>query len=222
MKKFSTFWKAAAKRKGGEEALAGMLPTPITARSLARKKDDRLLSQAAQHVMSAGFAWKVVEAKWPDHEEAFFHFAPPRVAFLDEAEISALAQDRRVIRHRGKIESIRDNARFFVDVAKEHGSFAKFLAAWPEDEVIELWAHLKKNGSRLGGNTGRYFLRSVGKDTFLLSKDVVTALLGAGIVDKEPTSKRDLKKVQDAFVAWKSESGRSFAEISRTLAYTVP
>ena len=73
----------------------------------------------------------------------------------------------------------------------------------------------------MGGNTGPYFLRTVGKDTFLLTRDVVTYLIGQGLVDKHPNSQRDLKLVQSTFNDWQQQSGRTMAEISRIVAYTV-
>ena len=55
----------------------------------------------------------------------------------------------------------------------------------------------------------------------MLSADVVTALIRQKVIDKAPSSKKALAAVQDAFNAWRAESGRSLAEISRTLACTV-
>ena len=81
---------------------------------------------------------------------------------------------------------------------------------------------LKTRGSRLGGSTAQYFLRFMGKDSFLTSGDVALALIREGVVDKPPTSKGALKKVQSAFNDWMAESGRPLAQISRVLACTVP
>ena len=52
------------------------------------------------------------------------------------------------------------------DVRYEGESFSKLIAEWPSEDITGLWAFLKKNGSRLGGNTGPYALRTLGKDTF--------------------------------------------------------
>ena len=79
---------------------------------------------------------------------------------------------------------------------------------------------MKKRGDRLGGQTGRYFLRFMGKDTPVLSRDVVAALMQAGVVDKDPTSKKALGQVQAALNGWVEESGRSLTEISRVLAFS--
>ena len=94
---------------------------------------------------------------------------------------------------------MRENARFVADIAREHGSFGKFLAEWPADDQVGLLELLAKRGARLGGRTGQYLLRFVGKDGFVTSTDVVACLRDAGLdISENPTSKKDLKKVQDA------------------------
>ena len=80
---------------------------------------------------------------------------------------------------------------------------------------------ISPSGSRLGGTSGQYFLRSMGKDSFILSQDVVAALVREGVVDKAATSKRDLAAVQSAFNRWREQSGRSLTEISRVLAMSI-
>lgn len=61
----------------------------------------------------------------------------------------------------------------------------------------------------------------MGKDSYLMSKDVVAALIAEGVVDKPPSSARALRAVQEAFNIWAAESGRPLAHISRTLACSV-
>ncbi|WP_365715719.1 hypothetical protein [Shimia sp.] len=80
---------------------------------------------------------------------------------------------------------------------------------------------MKKGGSRIGGATGQYALRFLGKDSFILSRDVVARLIAEGIIDKQPTSKGAMKKVQEAFNIWMDQSGRSLTEISRVLAMSL-
>lgn len=180
-----------------------------------------MLADMTRGVFQAGFSWKVIDAKWAGFEEAFHGFDVPRAAFLEEREISDLATDTRIVRYRAKIASVRDNARFIMEIREEAGSFGKFLAKWPEDDLVGLWSVLKKRGSRLGGMTGQYFLRTAGKDVFMLTRDVAKCLIEAGVVDKNPTSKGDLAKVQAAFNAWKEETGRPFCELSRIAAYSI-
>ncbi len=80
---------------------------------------------------------------------------------------------------------------------------------------------LKKRASRLGGTSAQYFLRTMGVDGFVLSRDVVRALIREGVVEKEPTSRRDLALVQEAFDHWRGESGRPMTQINRTLACSI-
>jgi 3-methyladenine DNA glycosylase Tag len=61
----------------------------------------------------------------------------------------------------------------------------------------------------------------MGVGGFVLSKDVVRALIREGVVDKAPTSQRDLARVQAAFDQWRAESGRPLGAISRTLACSI-
>lgn len=107
------------------------------------------------------------------------------------------------------------------ELSARHGGFGRFLAAWPESDIIGLWQLLKKQGSQLGGNSSAYFLRMVGKDTFMLTDDVVTALKAQGVVEKKPTAQRDLKQVQEAFNQWRETSGRPLCQISRLLAHSI-
>ena len=130
-------------------------------------------------------------------------------------------RDETIIRHARKIQSIPRNAQFILDIRDSHDSGGAYLAAWPVTDIVGLWTELKRHGDRLGGQTGRYFLRFVGKDTPIFSADVVKALIELKIVDKEPTSQRALAAVQEAFNFWQAESGRQMCQISRVLACSV-
>ena len=55
--------------------------------------------------------------------------------------------------------------------------------------------------------TGPFFLRFMGKDTFMISKDVSEALVSMGIIDKAPSGKRALAAVQEAYAARRVRSG---------------
>ena len=183
--------------------------------------DDRWLAQSTKCIFNAGFNWKVVEAMWPGFEAAFEGFDLGRCAMLNDEDIARLASDTRIVRHGGKIRSVQENAVFFAELAKEQGAVGKFIADWPDEDYAGLLAFLKKRGSRLGGNTGQYFLRFMGKDSYVLSRDVVARLIAEGVIDKEPTSKSAMAAVQEAFNTWRSQSGRSQKEISRTLAMSI-
>ncbi len=219
---FETILRRAEHRKGGAEQLARLLPPKPEPKALAKLKDDRVLSEMTKRVFSAGFAWSVIEAKWPGFEEAFLGFEPSRLTFEPDDFWDQLTKDARIVRNGAKIGSVRANARFIREVAKEHGSFGRFLAGWLSSDEVGLLDVLAERGSRLGGNTGQMLLRFLGWDGFVTSKDVVACLRDAGLdVAEEVKSKRDLAKVQAQFNAWAKETGLPYVHISRICAFSM-
>jgi len=222
MPSFKTIRARAAKRKGGEAALSALLPKLATAKQLARITDDRILSEMSKRIFCSGFVWSVIDKKWPGFEEAFLGFVPQRLAFEPDEFWSDRAGDTRIVRNGQKIMAVRDNARFVSDIAAEHGSFARFLAAWPLDDQIGLLALLAKRGARLGGNTGQYFLRFIGRDGFVLSRDVIAALRDSGLdIAETPTSKKDMAAIQARFNEWHAETGLPYTHLSRICAMSI-
>ena len=220
MKSFKWIYEHAQNHKTGED-IEALLPQPLAREQLAVVPDDRILSDMMRRVFRAGLKHSLVDGKWPEFEKAFFGFDPEKISLMSDEQLENMMQNDKIIRHWGKIKAVRANAFMVSSVAEKEGSFARFLAQWPEADVISLWAFLKKEGSQLGGNSGPYFLRMIGKDTFILTDDVVAALKAQGVIEKKPTAKRDLQKVQDAFNQWQQESGRPMSQISRLLSYTV-
>ena len=108
-------------------------------------------------------------------------FAPKRLLSQPDEFWEALAGDGRIVRNPQKIMAVRANARFVADIAEEHGSFGKFLAQWPVERSGRPARAAGKRGARLGGRTGQYFLRFIGKDGFVTSADVVVCLRDAGL-----------------------------------------
>ena len=219
---FETIRKRAARRKGGDDVLKRLLGPPADNRTVANLSDDRILSTMAERVFSAGFVWRVIQQKWPGFEEAFLGFEPKRLLFQPDDFWHELAGDTRIVRNPQKIASVRANAAFVDSVSKEHGGFGKFLAEWPADDQIGLMAYLGKHGSRLGGNTGQYFLRWIGWDAFIMSGDMVLALRDAGLdIAENPTSKRDMARIQARMNEWAKETGLPRMHISRILSMSI-
>jgi 3-methyladenine DNA glycosylase Tag len=222
MQQFKTIRARAAKRKGGDAALMALLPKVKSAKALAQIADDRILADLTKRIFSAGFVWSVIEAKWGGFEEAFLGFVPKRLLAQPDEFWEGLAREPRIVRNPQKIIAVRANAQFVADIAREHGSFGKFLAEWPPTDQIGLLDLLAKRGARLGGRTGQFFLRFVGKDGFVLSADVVACLRDAGLdISENPTSKKDLGKIQAQFNAWAQETGLSFTHLSRICAMSI-
>ncbi|RBP32291.1 DNA-3-methyladenine glycosylase I [Marinobacter pelagius] len=218
---FSEFHDQALMRKGGEQALKARLPKLPGPGVLEATGDDRYLSEVTRCVFKAGFVWRVIENKWPDFEAAFHGFVPAYWQQVPPEVLEELAADDRIVRNMQKIRTVPENARMIMDAARDHGSFGNFLAQWPQDDQVGLLIWLKRNGARLGGNTAQYFLRRVGWDGFILSRDVVTALTRAGILDASPTSKKGLTQVQEAFNRWHRETGLPVSHLSRIVSFTV-
>ena len=221
MRKYEWIYQHALEQKGGVKALEALLPQAKSAAELAVVSDDRYLSEISRRVFRAGLKHEMVDKKWPAFEEVFYDFEPNKLVLMSDEALENTLRDKRIIRHWGKIKSIRHNALMLVEVAQQYGSFGKFLAQWPTTDIVGLWKWLVKQGKQLGGNSGPYFLRMVGKDTFVLTNDVVAALVAQGIVDKKPTSQTDLQLVQAAFNQWQEQSGRPLCQISRMLAFCV-
>lgn len=220
MRNYAWIVEHVREREDAERAFA-QLPEVKSSAQLIQLPDDRYLSDLCRRVFRAGLKHSLVDSKWPAFEEAFFGFDPLKLSFMSDEQLEARMQNRALIRHWGKIKSIRINALMVRELSETHDGFGRFIAAWPETDIIGLWALLKLRGAQLGGQSGAAFLRMVGKDTFRLSPDVVAALKAQGVVDKLPTSKRDLQKVQDAFTTWQQQGGQPLSHISTLLAFTV-
>lgn len=218
---FDEIYARASERKGGPERLESLLPEVLTPDELQQYSDAELLSAMSKQVFQSGFVWKVVEQKWPLYQQAFFDFEPSKVLMLSPEQIQQRAADPQLIRHLKKTQAIYDNAQMVREIAQEHGSLARYIALWPVEEIVGLWLQLKQRGARLGGNTGPYFLRNIGKDTFLLTDDVKGYFKAHQLVDASFTSLSGLNQVQAVFNHWQQCSGRSMAQISRILSCSV-
>lgn len=145
-------------------------------------KDDRklfefLVLDAAQ----AGLSWEIVLRKREGYRSAFDDFDPEKVARYDQGKIDQLLADPGIIRNRLKIESAVTNARAFLAVQQEFGSFARYIwqfvggqprinqrrshrwipARTPESDAMS--KALKKRGFRFVGSTICYaFMQAAG------------------------------------------------------------
>lgn len=221
---FANIKKLASERKGGKAALEKLLAEhkPLTSKQLAVITDDRYLATMTRCVFNAGFNWKVIEHKWQGFEEAFHGFNPKGLAHLPPQQWDAYTSDKRIVRNAIKIGAVLDNAHFVWRTAEQQGSFAKVFAQWPSDDQIGLMAWLHKEGARLGGNTAMYFIRFMGKDSFILSGDVIARLQASGVaIADKPTSKRDLKQVQAAFNQWHEQTGFGYTRLSRIASMSI-
>jgi 3-methyladenine DNA glycosylase Tag len=211
----------AARARLGMAALEARLQQPRSAVELRAVPDDRYLSQMSLRIFRAGLKHSLVDAKWPAFEEVFDGFAPRRVRAMSDEALEALLANSRVIRHWGKLKSVRDNAAAIMAVSDENGSFGAWLADWPGTNIVELWEALAKRFNQMGGNSGPTFLRMVGKDTFILTPSVTAALKRWGAVDAPPKNRKDRAVVQSCFNAWAAETRRPLCQLSMILAASI-
>ncbi|MGF1754671.1 DNA-3-methyladenine glycosylase I [Vibrio makurazakiensis] len=218
--KFQNIYDRAAHRKGGEAQLESIVRAPLSREELAQISDDRWLAIFTEKVFQCGISWDVVRKKWPNFEEVFFNFDIEKMLLLPNEMWEQKAQDPRIIRHLTKVMTIPANASMIKQARQEADSFSELVADWPSENITELWGYLKKHGKRLGGNTGAYALRQMGKDTFILSSDVESHLRSTGVIDSGRDTKRAHLAANKAFNQWQQESGRSLSEISQIVAYS--
>ncbi len=219
--KFAAILATAEERSGGAAALKKLLPKAKSSKALQAVADDRYLSLMSLRVFSAGLKHSMVADKWPAFEEVFLGFAPKRVAAMPDEELEALLKETRIIRHWGKIKATRHNAAALAEIAAAHGGFGAWLADWPANDIVGLWDALQKRFSNLGGNSGPYFLRMAGKDSFVLTMDTIKALNKWGAATGEPKGKKARHEVQQVFNQWADESGFNLSQMSMILARSV-
>jgi 3-methyladenine DNA glycosylase Tag len=210
-----------ARARHGAAAVDSRLPRPKSASELAANPDDRYLSQMSLRVFRAGLKHSVVDAKWPAFEEVFAGFDPRRVRAMPDEELEKLLADSRLIRHWGKLKSVRDNAATMLAIKDEFGSFGAWIGTWPAGDVIGLWDALAGRFSQMGGNSGPMFLRMVGKDTFIFSPSVIAGLKRWADIAKPPKNRAERAAAQACFNAWAAETSRPLSQLSLILALSV-
>ena len=99
--------------------------------------DDRLLfEQLILEGAQAGLSWITVLRKRAHYRKAFANFDVRKVSRYDAKKVDALMDNPGVVRHRGKLESVALNARAFLAIQEEHGSFAKWLWAHVDEKPV--------------------------------------------------------------------------------------
>ena len=219
LEKFNTIFARAAQRKGGVQSLEYLLNGDDVGVQVHQLEDDRILSAFTKKIFQSGFVWRVVENKWANFEDSFFNFDITKVLMMPEEMMERKAADPKIIRNYNKVKTIKANAQMMFDEQQNGHSFSQFIAQWPSEDMIGLWAYLKKHGQRLGGNTGPYALRALGKDTFLLTRDVEAYFRAHQIIDGGIQSKKSLMAIQTAFNQWQQESGLTLSQLSQLVAF---
>lgn len=93
----------------------------------------------------AGLSWSTILAKRDGYRRVFAKFDPAKLARWDEACLEKALLDPGIVRNRLKVWSVRTNARAFLAVQKEFGSFEAYLWGWVEGRpVVNHWTELRE------------------------------------------------------------------------------
>lgn len=93
----------------------------------------------------AGLSWDTILRKRKNYRRAFDNFDPKRVARYDARKIEALLADEGIVRNRLKIQSAIDNARVFLEIQKEFGSFDRYVYPFVGGKPkVNHWTQLKQ------------------------------------------------------------------------------
>jgi DNA-3-methyladenine glycosylase I len=148
---------------------------------VASHDDGHLFEMLILEGAQAGLSWSTVLNKRHSYRQAFDRFDPARVARYGEEKIVTLLDDPGIIRNKLKVRGTVTNARAFLAVAEEFGSFATYLWSWVDGTPIvgrpvrmadlpartelsdRMSKELKRRGFTFVGSTIVYsFLQAVG------------------------------------------------------------
>ena len=107
--------------------------------------DQKLFEAIVLDGFQAGLSWIIVLKKRENFRSAFDNFDPEKVAKYNENKIQELVNDKGIIRNKLKIRASVTNARAFIDVQKEFGSFNKYIWTFVNHRtIINKWKSLKE------------------------------------------------------------------------------
>ena len=89
--------------------------------------DDAYFENMCRIIFQAGLNWHVIDNKWSSIKKAFSNFKIGKIAFFTNVDIEKLMKDTEIIRNKGKIKAIIQNAQNFKAIEKQYGSFQKYL-----------------------------------------------------------------------------------------------
>jgi len=127
-------------------------------------KDDAYFENMCRIIFQAGLNWQVIDNKWSSIKKAFLNFKIGKIACFTDADIERLMKDPGIIRNKGKIKAIIQNAQNFKIIEKQYGSFQKYLDSLDKSKNYE---HIVKDLTNkfkwLGLPSANLFLYTVGE-----------------------------------------------------------
>ncbi|MGD8885339.1 MAG: DNA-3-methyladenine glycosylase I [Gammaproteobacteria bacterium] len=139
--------------------------------------DQRLFEKLCLEGFQSGLSWRTILVKRENFRAAFQNFDFDRVAKFTQRDVNRLLKDEGIVRHRGKIEAVINNAQRAQELVKREGSLAAYFWRFEPDnkklakpqtvstsaESIALSKDLKKQGWKFVGPTTVYaFMQAMG------------------------------------------------------------
>jgi DNA-3-methyladenine glycosylase I len=139
--------------------------------------DRRLFEKLSLEGFQSGLSWRTILAKRENFRAAFHDFDVDRIARFTERDVGRLLKDQGIVRHRGKIEAVINNARRARELVEREGSLAAFIWRYEPDPrqlakpqtvstsaaAVALSKDLKKLGWKFVGPTTVYaFMQAMG------------------------------------------------------------
>lgn len=101
------------------------------------RDDTKLFEFLVLESAQAGLSWITILRKRDNYRRAFADFDAQRVARFNHSSVARLMKDSGIVRNRLKIEAAISNARYFLDVQQEHGSFANYMWAFVGGQPLQ-------------------------------------------------------------------------------------
>lgn len=99
--------------------------------------DKKLFEFIVLESAQAGLSWRTILNRREGYRKAFKNFDPKKVARMTEQDVSRLMNDASIIRNRAKIRATMNNAKCFLQVQKEFGSFSDYFWKWTDYKTID-------------------------------------------------------------------------------------
>jgi DNA-3-methyladenine glycosylase I len=127
--------------------------------------DDRyLFEMLVLEGAQAGLSWITILKKREAYGKAFADWDYKKVAGFGDEDVSRLMRDEGIVRNRRKIEAVINNARVFLEIRSEFGSFDKYIWSWTDGEVLYRDGSLVRNelSGRVSADLVRRGMKFVG------------------------------------------------------------
>lgn len=129
------------------------------------RSDDAYFENLCRVLFQTGLNWRVVEKKWVTIRPAFSNFDVDTIARFSESDIVRLLNDRGIIRNKYKLHAIVENAKQFVQIRQQYGSFRAYLDSIDKSHnYAQVIKALADRFERIGPTTAALFLYSVGEN----------------------------------------------------------